>query len=192
MKRNNRPVHVGAFLFLVVLVLLVTITSSYFGKFRGDITGEAAEQTVATVFVPFSSSDVVNEDGNSFSSSGSRWLGTGQNVNQSYLGLYLKGSNVPLGATIKSAKLEFTQPRTQWLPVSFAVYTEKNSSPQAFSGGNRPSKRQLSGKFSAYSDNVKWEAGKAYSYDVTAPVQEFFSTYGGDTVALIVKGTGKQ
>ena len=76
--------------------------------------------------------------------------------------------------------------------MSFAIYTEKNSSPQAFLGGNRPSKRQLSGKFSAYSDNVKWEAGKAYSYDVTAPVQEFFSTYGGDTVALIVKGTGKQ
>lgn len=176
---------------VIGLVVALAATIFAFNNFT-SLTSKAGEDSKLSVFNILNSSDVVNEDGSDFQDSGSRWLGTGQDIDKSYMGLAFKGQTIPKGAKIISAKLEFTQPKEEWIGVSFAVFAEKVQAPEAFSSSNRPSQRSLTTGSAAYSDDVKWLAGEEYSYSVVVPIQELVNEFSVDSINLIIKGTGTQ
>ena len=176
---------------VVGLVAALAVTVYAFNNFNGDLRTRAGEDTQLAVFTPIDDSDVVNEDGGSFSVSGSHWLGTGENPSSSFLGLRLKGNAIPQGATISKAELKFTQPKTEWIGISFEVKAQDSGDPQTFSGGSKPSSRSTIGSVS-FSSDAKWNAGETYSHDVTSVIQEYVNKYGSGSIVLIVRGTGTQ
>lgn len=154
-------------------ILLATLAASVFTvvNVRQDIRKKAQVLSATATLVVQSSSDVANEDGSSFTSGGdSAWLGTGQNISASYLGIRFQGDAIPKDAQITSAKVEFSPKGTQWISVAAQIKGEATASPISFSSSSKPSSRNLTSASGSFSDNVKWEEGNWYSYDVTSVI----------------------
>jgi len=148
--------------------------------------------TQSVTLTPQSPSDLVNEDGSSYSEGKSTiWLGTGQNTADSYLGIRFTGAQIPMNATINSAKVEFSLPKDEWINVSFDVFGDRGSE-DTFSSSNKPSQRSLTSAKSSHADNVLWKKDTTYAYDVRMPIQELVNQSDKQSVVLIFKGTGSQ
>ena len=161
--------------------LKTLVQTKYDGQVRGASTVE---------FTLGSGNDIANVDGSRFEAGGSsRWLGTAENKSGSYLGLRLSGSTIPKGSTVESAKLEFSVASDQWIELGFKAMVEDAASPEAFSQGSNPSKRRLVDKEVNFGDNVRWQADRSYSYDVTDLVKELVVRHDVSSIAFILRGT---
>lgn len=184
--------HFGVLGLAVMMIALIVGVAS-FPSFKGDTRSRASVLSSTATLAVQDSSDIANEDGSSFSTGGdSSWLGVGQNTSSSYLGLRFQGDGIPKGAQINSAKIEFSPKGTQWISIGVSFLAENSTAPESFSSSNRPSSRSLISASKEYSDDVKWEDGNTYSYDVTNIVQELVNADGRSSIVFIVKGTGDQ
>ncbi|GEM_PF-615526 len=193
MKINERGVvQYAALLGVGVLAAGLVFLSSSLTKFNGNTnTGAQVLSEATTEFVLASGSSIANQDGNTVTTGASKaWVGTGQSTSQSLLGMHFTGGVIPANAEIKSASLEFTAVGG-WISLSFAVYGD-TSTGGVFSNSSKPSSRPLTSASKGYSDNVKWDANKVYSHDVTAPVKELVGSQEKVALTLIAKGAGSQ
>lgn len=169
-------------------LLLVTQAKNFNGNNRGRaavLSDSVARFTIA------SDTGIANQDGTSVTIGQEKaWLGTASSTDKSYLGITFTGANVPVNATVKSATVEFTA-EGSWLSLGFRVFGD-TSGKLAFSQSDLLSTRSLTLANSSYADNVKWDAGKTYTYDVTSPVSELVGTTGKSSLTLIFKGTGSK
>ena len=172
---------------VVVIVALTIVGTSIFNSnnFGGG-------NVLATATTTFNSVQMANQDGDSFNSPGTRWIGTGQSTSSSYLGIRFSGPSIPQGTTINSAEIRLTAPEDYWLSLGFEVRGQLDQNPAEFSDSNKISGRSVTGASNSYSDNVKWNANETYSYGVTEVVQELVNNGSRDQIALIIKGTGGQ
>lgn len=184
----NHLVHIRYIIIggVILAALAILANTNYF---RGN-SHNLAQATTNTTFTLSSDNTFVNEDDTNFQTSGDRWLGNGQSRDKSYLGLLVSGETIPQGAHIEKAELKFTQPNTEWIGIAIKIKAEDSSVPENYSSSSRPSSRNLLSVNNSYSDNVKWEAGQTYSYDVTSVVQEYVNKYDANKISLLIKGTG--
>ncbi len=155
-------------------------------------TATVTPQTGIVTLVP-KLQDIANQDGKQITiGSRASWVGVGQDVNKSYLGLRFT-SGLPTAQQIKKAELEFkvVDNYEQWINVGFVVRAEVPGSRQAFSSTALLSTRSLLSTSKAYKDNVKWLANKPYRYDITSVMKSGLSTQ-SDTLVLILKGNDLQ
>lgn len=197
-KRANGFFNPVLALALIALILTSGLGVAYVYQARTKSSGpELLGASVNTiVYTALQGSDVANEDGGQFTSvkrGGTGWLGTGETVDKSYLGVRFGGRKLPTDAKVLSAKVFFTSPSEQWMNMGFNISAENSVLPETFSTSKRPSSRVLLSKSKTIQEDVKWEAGKSYSYDVTDPVVEAFKlSKDVSYVALVIKGTGGQ
>lgn len=155
-------------------------------------TATVTPQTGIITLVP-KLQDIANQDGKQITiGSRASWIGVGQDVNKSYLGLRFT-SGLPAAQQIKKAELEFkvVDNYEQWINVGFVVRAEAPGSRQAFSSSALLSTRSLLSTNKVYKDNVKWLANKPYRYDITSVVKSGLSTQ-SDKFVLILKGNDLQ
>jgi hypothetical protein len=170
---------------------------------------ESSARTAQTVFTIASPQDIVNQDGDLYTTGSTQiegtdqsagtesWLGTGESKADSYLGLFFTGGSIPHDAIIESAHIELTSSRDQWLYISSRVGVERSVSPVSFSQANPPAKRNTTA-FTTLSNNIKWSRDQSNfdtSIDVTRQImtiQKLSRT--GDTrkIAFVIKGTGER
>ncbi|MCP4106887.1 MAG: choice-of-anchor D domain-containing protein, partial [Desulfobacteraceae bacterium] len=159
-----------------------------------DFTNPLADEVILFTNSLGSLDDVANQDGKSLDTrTVIKWFGTGQNVGDSYLGL--RFHNFPTyDLKVISAKLQITNNRrNQWIDSSASVYAEKSENPGIFSQDTLPSDRVLTSAYGTYDKDERWNLGQVLSIDVTEPMQELVAEgLAGETVALVVKGTGKR
>ncbi|MBI5305555.1 MAG: hypothetical protein HY868_25725 [Chloroflexi bacterium] len=170
------------------LVLVVTILFAMgFAFFPQQQTGTLTKQIAA-------SADDVNEDGTTFdATSKNMWIGNVQSTTNSYTGFRFTGTTIPKGVTITSARLEVYSIRDQWIPVGFLFAAEAADNPTAFSASSRPSQRTLTTQRVDIHNDVSWNQGTWYTFDVIPVVQEIVNRPGwqsGNAINMIVKGTG--
>src|SRR5262249_55146344 len=90
------------------------------------------------------SSDDVNEDGTSFDAKNTQlWIGTGQSVSKSYLGVRFNNLNIPPGATIQEAHVEFYTPTGAWIMMNVLIGADAADNSATFSSSSRPSGRTV-------------------------------------------------
>jgi hypothetical protein len=140
-------------------------------------------------------SDDANEDGTLFSTTYPLlFFGNGDSTDASYLGLRFNNVNVPQGATITSAKLQFFSLQGQWITVDVQIAAEASDNAQTFSSTSKPSQRTLTTAKVNHSSNVSWAANTWYDMDdMSAVVQEVVNRSGwqsGNSLVIILKGTG--
>lgn len=190
-KSSSTPKVIALFL-IGFIGLTGVVLASKLATFNGDNNSKAAvlSESVAK-FSVMSGDAIANQEGASVTTGQSKvWIGTGSSSDQSYLGMYFTGANIPANATVQSASIEFIADGG-WISTGVSFFGDlSNKGP--FSSTNSPSARTLTANKASYSDNVKWEAGKAYSYDVTEPVRELIGTGGKSSLTLIAKGTGSK
>ncbi len=180
-------------LFLVGFMGLsgAVIAARYSASSNRARRGSAVLADTSARFTLTSNAGIANQDGTSVTIGQDKaWIGTAGSTDQSYLGITLGGASIPANATIKSASIEFTA-ESSWIALGFTAFGDTSGKP-VFSQIDRPSTRPLTLANAAYADNVKWEAGKSYSYDVTAPVRELVGSSGTSSISLILKGSGSK
>ncbi len=195
MNKRSGVVHLLALLIVGVFGIGALFLSNKIRTFNGDNRSDAATPITISQTVTFTiknNTDVANEDGSTFtqptSTTSTAWLGTSADTAKSFLGLRLSGNKIPKGATVTSAKIEFPQPKDAWIGISFSIFGENTTSPTPYGTGSRPSARALTTVSVPYADNVKWEATKTYSYDVTKVVQPLVTAQDREIINLIFKG----
>jgi RHS repeat-associated protein len=142
-------------------------------------------------------SDDVNELGAAYIPSAKQiWIGNAASDLSSYTGLRFTNLQIPQGATINSAQLEFWMPGDTWINVDVAIGAEATDNAVTFSSDNRPSQRTLTQQQITHHSNTNWEAGKWYSLeDIASVVQEVVNRPGwqsGNSLAVVMKGIGRQ
>jgi hypothetical protein len=146
--------------------------------------------------------DITNQDGDkSTTYCGSKkrksWIGTGADVNNSYLALRFHGQPLPVTAQILSATLQLTNnhPNNQKGATAFEVRTEKSHAPKPFlcTPETAPSLRTTTNSSGYYAGDDNWLTDAVWKIDVTNPLKELMAEgYASENIALIVKGTGKR
>jgi RHS repeat-associated protein len=141
--------------------------------------------------------DVYSQPGNLKDES---WIGTGNNVTKSYLGLRLHGGMaLPQNAKIVSASFELYNNHSQmensyqWIPTAFDLAAEKAYNPADYTATSLPGARALTAAKASYKADEKWFKDTWWKIDVTNVLQELVSTgNSGSNISLIAKGTGTQ
>jgi hypothetical protein len=136
--------------------------------------------------------DDANEDGTSVDLSGSSvWIGNGASA--SYTGLRFSGVNIPRGATINSAQLQFYNTSTTWHELKLNIAGDASDNSPSFSV-SRPSQRALTTQRIPHTSNVQWMANTWYTLDDAKNiVQEIVSRPGwqsGASLSIIIQGGG--
>lgn len=180
---NMRKGFAGIGILASVLLAVITIGGVVYSNYNQRNSVLSVSTSV------FESTQLANQDGASLTT-GKNWIGNGQSIDSSYLGIIYEGSAIPKGADIQSARIEFTTPEDYWLYVSVDIYAENSIMPQNFSSSSLPSSRLLTIARSAQSDNVKWEKGVVQAYDVTSVIRELVNTENRSRMAVVIKGTG--
>lgn len=142
---------------------------------------------------PSDISDVANEDGGVVESLNEKWLGTGADPANSWLGIRIHG--FPTGnIEVDSANLVITNNHhTQWIQVTAQAFAELATSPAPFSADNPPSARTLTSVFSVYDRNIKVKQGETWTIDMTDPIRELVEAgLAGETVSIVIKGAGSR
>ncbi|MBI2617784.1 hypothetical protein HYW55_06635 [Candidatus Gottesmanbacteria bacterium] len=148
-----------------------------------------------TTFKVSTSTDDVNQDGDTLSSSlKTIWLGTGSTTTASYTGLRFQNISIPKGAKILSAKFEVYSPTSPWISMSFTIRGDNIGNSPIFTNTNKPSQRALTQSKVNHSSNSKWTANTWYSFgDISPIIQEIVNKSdwnSGNNLSLILKGTG--
>lgn len=123
------------------------------------------------------------------------WLGTGENIEKSYLGMRFENTGLKKDSEILSAKLVFTNNRDydQWISTCFSIFAENSTNSQAFSSEALPSDRNLTNSKYSYCNDENWVSGSEWSMDITDLLKELQKNGNlSSTVSLIAKGEGTQ
>jgi len=101
---------------------------------------------------------------------------------------------VPRGATITAARLEFYSVSGQWLTINLQIAGDDVDNSAAFSASALPSQRVLTTARVAHSSNVNWAANTWYPFtDMSAVVGEIISRpnwQAGNSLSIILSGSG--
>lgn len=141
--------------------------------------------------------DDVNEDGQYFGAAGSMiWLGTGESVSGSYLGLRFSGVNISQGTRISGAKIRLYIPTTAWITSNVVIAADNTGNSPMFSSSSRPSMRTLTNAKVSYNANSRWDGGRWYELvDISPVIQEVVNRSdwrSGNSISIIIKGNGGQ
>lgn len=175
-----------------VFFLLLGTVATIFGfqqifSSRGLYLGT---QAAGTQTVEYVASQVVNEDGDTYTSSNqSGWFGNAGSIPNSYLGIYFQGPVIPANAQIENIELSVFSSQKQWINQSTRIYAQASPTVAQFSQTNRPSSRTLSSEFLQYANNVNWNRNTKYTFPSLMSLSPVISQHQG-SFALILKGTG--
>lgn len=148
-----------------------------------------------TVLQVKSSTDDVNEDGNSFQpTQNTLWIGNSQSRTASWTGMRFSNVQIPRNAVIKSAKLSLYSPQQQWITMKFTAYADTTANSAAFTSSSKPSQRTLTANSVPYQSNTKWNANSWYVLnEMKTVVQEVINRSDwqpGNNLSVLLKGTG--
>lgn len=134
-----------------------------------------------------------NQDNSTYTNPGT-WIGNGASTGSSYLGLRFPNVSIPQGKTITSAVLQVRASETKWITISFNLYADDVGNSAAFSSTAKPSSRTLTSNKISHTSDVRWNAGKWYSFAESKHIiQEVINRNDwstGNNLSLIAKGTG--
>jgi hypothetical protein len=120
------------------------------------------------------------------------WIGNGGSTTTSFTGMRFTNVNIPKGAKIKSAVLQFYSDRSQWISIGLQIAADAADNSAIFTATNRPSQRTRT-TIVTHSSNVNWSPDTWYSLnDITGVIQAIVSRSGwnsGNSLSIIVKGT---
>jgi type IV pilus assembly protein PilY1 len=140
------------------------------------------------------SADDVNEDsGNVTTDDGTIWIGGGSNPTASFSGFRFTNVQVPAGATIVSAYLQFYSASGQWITLNLQIagVLSPNSTPFTTL---RPSQQPLTVARVQHLSDVGWNANTWYAFnEMAAVVQEIVNQAGwqsGNSLAIVLRNTG--
>ncbi len=109
------------------------------------------------------------------------------------VGIRFPGLNIPSGATITSARLEFTAKRSDSADATLTIAAEQVDNSLAFTGDNNNLSGRATGTAQAWSPEP-WEQAKEYQTpDITPVIQEIISRPGwcaGNALSILVDGDG--
>ena len=159
------------------------------------VTHTQASQNTVNAQVATSTDDV-NEDGATYDETiNTVWLGNGENPT-SYLGLRFANINVPQGATITTAYLQFYSAQDIWINVDLSIQAEASDNSATFTSASRPSQRTLTTTQVAHSSSEPWTINTWQDFDeMAAVIQEVINRPGwqsGNSLSVILQGTGSQ
>lgn len=183
--------------YLAGMVLVITGVVLY--NSRNDFTLSQAQKSKDTfAAIPniekrtFSASQAVNQNGNKLEPTGtSVWIGTADDLNQSYLALQFKDVSLPDNAKITSASLQITaidSPASK-NSLNLKISAEKGFSLQPFLPSALPSSRLLTTSSMSYTDSYKWLAATNYKINMLETViREVYDKDTEHTLNLIIQG----
>ncbi len=185
------PTLLGSLVLLIVTGLLLNIFIFGLGTTNSEHVRAAVTETIT--LIPKSPSDYINEDGQVVQtytqSPGTVWLGTGQNVTTSFLGLrFTADKAIPAGSQVISASLDLVPKQDTWIGLNTTLYAETAIDPQPFSLSSKPSQRAKTTTNKVISDNVKWLANNHYKYDVTSIIQSLPNSSDRKTISILAQG----
>jgi hypothetical protein len=156
-------------------------------------TPTAPPGSTTTTIQVTASADDVNEDGGSLTTNAaSIWIGGSSNPTSSFTGLRFTHVQVPAGATIVSAHLEFYANFAQWIPLNVQIAGVKSANSAPFTT-LRPSQQPLTVARVQHLSDVQWSANTWYKFSEMAPVvQEIVDQTGwqsGNSLAIVVRNT---
>jgi hypothetical protein len=142
------------------------------------------------------SGDDVNEDGASYHPADANiWLGDTAPLADDYTGLRFTHLNIPAGAVVQSAYLEFYNPQDAWINLDLNVVAEAADTSAEFAPNSRPSARPRTLKLVNHRSDALWFANTWYTLgDLTPIVQEVVGRPGwnaGSNLSIVIKGTGR-
>jgi hypothetical protein len=188
----------GTTLMIVVAVVLVIVLLALVA---GNSLGTSvSDSSITMVYRPIIATDIMNEDGDSYSfpfeSEGNwnlNWIGTGADMDKSYLGIRFSGDALPKGAKVTFAQVEIQSNNTQIVGVSLDAYAESTATPATYSVNSKPSLRKLTSTKVPYANNVEWIPDNYYQIDVLAPIQEVVSANpAASSFNVILKGSASE
>lgn len=141
-------------------------------------------------------SDDVNQEGTTFQAApSSPWIGNASTTTSSYAAFRFTNIQVPRGATITAARLEFYSPSSsQWLTINLQIAGDAADNSAPFSASAMPSQRVLTTARVAHTSNVNWAANTWYQFtEMRTVVQEIISRpnwQAGNNLSIILVGTG--
>jgi len=140
-------------------------------------------------------SDDVNQEGSVFQSSSTTvWIGNASTTANNYGAFRFTNIQIPRGATITAARLEFYSANTQWVSVNLQIAGDAADNSLPFSASALPSQRVLTTARIVHSSDVKWMVNTWYPFtDMRLVVQEIISRPNwqlGNTMSIILVGTG--
>jgi len=140
-------------------------------------------------------SDDVNQEGSVFQSSSTTvWIGNASTTANNYSAFRFTNIQIPRGATITAARLEFYSANTQWVSVNLQIAGDAADNSLPFSASALPSQRVLTTARIVHSSDVKWTVNTWYPFtDMRLVVQEIISRPNwqlGNTMSIILVGTG--
>lgn len=143
------------------------------------------------------SADDVNEDGPKFLvAERTLWVGNGEVITNSVLGLRFANVPVPPGATITYAQLEFYTPTETWIGLQLQIAAGNVGDSAPFSPENRPSQRLLTKVVVEHESNEQWVEKEWHTLatvgEVVQAVISRADWASGNSLSLILKGTGLQ
>ncbi|MEO8611280.1 MAG: galactose oxidase-like domain-containing protein [Chloroflexota bacterium] len=155
-------------------------------------TPPASGSQTVTLQVKTAGDDVNEVNGALESSTSTVWIGNGGAIGASYTGLRFTNIQIPPGATITSAHLEFDSAQTQWISLSLQMSAEAADNSAAFTSSSRPSQRPLTAIVTHTSD-LNWTVNNWYSLNEMGNViQQVIGRSGwhsGNSLSVILKGT---
>ena len=142
------------------------------------------------------SSDDVNQSRNTLEVNNAQiWIGTEGNTGQSYTGLRFNNLDIPVGATITEAHLEFYTTASQWISIDVLIAADAADNSVTFSNGSKPSTRNFTTARVTHHSNEQWLANSwnMLTGNLSGVVQEVVSRAGwhsGNSLSIILKGLG--
>lgn len=156
-------------------------------------TPNSGGSTTVTVNIDSGVNDVNEVSGSMDATNSALWIGSA-GTTSSYTGLRFGSVNIPKGATITSAQLQFYSVNQQWISISLSVAGEASGNSAAFAANALPSQRTLTTARVAHASDEGWSADTWYTFaDVKTIVQELInlgSWQTGNPLTLILQGNG--
>lgn len=143
------------------------------------------------------SRDDVNEDGAKVTFiDRTIWLGSGEVITNSVLGLRFTGLTVPPQAIIRYAQLEFYAPAETWIGLQLHIAAENVGDSAPFTLEALPSQRRLTSAIVNHESNTRWGEGEWHALaEVSQAVQAVVRRAdwaSGNSLSLILTGTSTQ
>lgn len=152
-------------------------------------TTARADETSQLVWYPQGKGSLATQDGDTFSTT-NIWLGTGENTQESYLGIVFRGQKLPDDAKITSVKVRFSPTSNRWTRTSFEV-GHKHASPSAkFTKAHKITEGEIHYTDTSFSDNIIWNQGKFYDYEIQNPKHPIIEP-NSEQAVLVFHGKGR-
>lgn len=138
--------------------------------------------------------DDVNQEGDRLvQDMGRVWIGTAADAEASYTALRFNNLDIPRGAYVTSAHLEFFHPDFEWITVRLVVAAEASDNSAPFTQEAPPSQRPLTSQQIEHTSDVRWQDGTWYGFNEMASViQEVVNRPGwqpGNSLSIILRGS---